>query len=358
MPLAVGAEPLAGLRLRAPPGFPPPSLPGVAELLRLLRSGHRHLPWRLPDQVLEPRVPRGPLQDAGRSPGAPSSSRRAVGEAAGPPPRGCSGGRVGHADRGARGQPPGLQALAERLAGRKLRGRPTAQPDPGPPYAAPPGGGAGPHRATPRRAQPRPRRSELRDSVWSMALSSAPDGKARLRDRRLFNNANGFQLDISNQNKRRHIKKGAFPSPSLPNLSAAFAKLWKGPVGRDPARCRPHGPPPPPPGSQRGCPQPALTVPPPPHPMAFPVPEPRETRSHRSGDAGGRRARLSSPQEERGLTRMRSLVNTCGLLAVPAARTRRGQRAVRPPWPSLSISGCNRSQTNPMSDQRQRQDGV
>lgn len=265
MPLAVGAEPLAGLRLRGRQASPPPSLPGVAELLRLLRSGHRHLPWRLPDQVLEPRVPRGPLQDAGRSPGAPSSSRRAVGEAAGPPPRGCSGGRVGHADRGARGQPPGLQALAERLADGGSR-------EAGAPLRCTPGRRCRPHRATPRRAQPRPRRSELRDSVWSMALSSAPDGKARLRDRRLFNNANGFQWDISNQNKRRHIKKGAFPSPSLPNLSAAFAKLWKGPVGRDPARCRPHAPPPP--GSQRGCPQPALTVPPPPHPMAFPVPEP------------------------------------------------------------------------------------
>lgn len=95
---------------------PNPPRPGVLSCAPLLCSGHRHLPWRLPDDVLRPRVPCGPLQDSSRSPGAPGSSRRAVGEAAGPPPRGCSGGRVGHSDRRGPGQHPGLQALAERLA--------------------------------------------------------------------------------------------------------------------------------------------------------------------------------------------------------------------------------------------------
>ncbi|XP_043328985.1 multidrug and toxin extrusion protein 2 isoform X3 [Cervus canadensis] len=90
-------------------------------------SGHRQLPWRDPDDLLETRGPPGPPQDSRSSPHPTRPHQPAVSQAAGSPPGGCSGGGSGLVDSGARPEGPHCQALARQLeTKRKL----TAAADP------------------------------------------------------------------------------------------------------------------------------------------------------------------------------------------------------------------------------------
>ena len=101
-------------------------------------SGHRQLPWRDPDDLLEARGPPGPPQDSGSSPRPTHSCRPAVSQAAGSPPGGCSGSGSGLVDSGARPEGPHRQALVRQLeTKRKLSGCPPQIQCRGTPLTAP-----------------------------------------------------------------------------------------------------------------------------------------------------------------------------------------------------------------------------
>lgn len=223
---------------RSPP-TPPPSL----SCSPLLRSGHQHLPWRLPDDVLAPRVPHGPLQDPRRSRGRSSASQRAVGEAAGRPPWGCPGGRDGHADRRARGQHPGLQALAERLADGREPRQPHCQPSTGMWCEATP--------ATPQRAQPWGQVRPAQILLWPRALSSAPGWKARLLGSPLTQECKRLPIGHFKAKQNHHIKKYAFPSPVFVPISLKPSGSSGNGTSGPRSRLLPA---PPPTASEAGCP--------------------------------------------------------------------------------------------------------
>ncbi|XP_020923593.1 multidrug and toxin extrusion protein 2 isoform X2 [Sus scrofa] len=91
-------------------------------------SGHRQPSWRDPDDILQARVPPGPLGDSRGSAGSAGSFQQTVSHAAGPAPRGCPGGGGSHAAGRAAHQGPDSQALARQLDTGRRRGQaPTHQ---------------------------------------------------------------------------------------------------------------------------------------------------------------------------------------------------------------------------------------